>query len=639
MRHLILGTAGHIDHGKTALVQALTGTNTDRLPEEQRRGITIEPGFAHLDLGEFRLGIVDVPGHERFVRQMLSVATAMDITMLVIAADDSINAQTREHLDILKLLRVPQAIVVLTKCDLVDDDWLEMVEAEITEFVAGSMLESQPIVRTSSVTGQGLDQLRQRLVEAAERAAAALSGQPAGPFRMAIDRVFTMAGHGTVVTGSVTSGRARVGDQLEIQPTGHRVRVRGLQSHDAAAEEVARGQRAAINLAGVHHDQVARGDELAEPGFLTPSPIMLAEVRVLANAARPLRDRQIVRLHMGAAETTARVRLCGAVRLEPGATGLAQLILVCPGVAVWGQPIVIRTDSPLATIGGGRIIHPTIRRISKRNAHDLELAARMASPQADERLSAAFYFAPIGRLSPDELGSLAGVSQADERVVELESRGELRRFAVGAAKPILVHRRVIERLERQTIELIKKHHATQPLAAGLSASRIETRLAALADAEVVKRVIESLVDSGQVRRIDEWLALADHGPRLSAGQQRLLDELLAAFLAAGLQPPSENELKTQATHNRQSLAELVQLAVRRGDLVDIGGGILMHRQTVDQARARVIELIQGAGSVSVSDIRQHLNTSRKFVVPLCEYFDRIGVTRRQGDARVLAKPS
>jgi selenocysteine-specific elongation factor len=323
---LILGTAGHIDHGKTTLIKALTGTDTDRLPEEKKRGITIELGFTELDLGTFRLGIVDVPGHERFVRNMLAGATGIDLALLVVAADESVKQQTREHFEILKLLDVPTGVIALTKSDLPDADWLELVEDDVQQLVAESFLADAPIVRVSALTGQGMPELHQALTTAAEQAAAERATRPTGgPFRMAIDRVFSIAGHGTVVTGSVSSGTASVGDELIVEPGAVAVRVRGLQNHDRPVEQVHVGQRAALNLGGIHHDEVQRGQEVATPGHLIPAKLLSVRLQLLPSSPRPLKNRARVRLHLGTAELMASVVLSSSSatrRWRPGGSRL-----------------------------------------------------------------------------------------------------------------------------------------------------------------------------------------------------------------------------------------------------------------------------------------------------------------------------
>ena len=389
---LILGTAGHIDHGKTALIRRLTGTDTDRLPEEKKRGITIELGYAQLELPPYKLGIVDVPGHERFVRNMLSGATGMDMAMLVIAADDSVNQQTREHLDILRLLRLSHGIIVITKCDLVDEDWRELISEEARQLCQGTFLQDAPLVQTSAETGEGFDQLREELLKAAQAVTARYDEQAlAGPFRMAIDRVFTMAGHGTVVTGSVTSGTASLGDSLLLEPGNVEVRVRGLHNHDDEVPQVQRGQRAAVNLAGVHNGDIRRGQELASPGHLHADTLVTARLEMLPQVIRPLKDRAAVRLHLGTAEINCSVKLLDKEKLEPGQEGLVQFYLREPAVSVWGQPFVIRTESPMVTIGGGTILDPAATKLRMIDDEVLKQVQLLDSEDPLERAAAACF--------------------------------------------------------------------------------------------------------------------------------------------------------------------------------------------------------------------------------------------------------
>jgi selenocysteine-specific elongation factor len=341
-RDLILGTAGHIDHGKTSLVKALTGIDCDRLPEEKARGITIDIGFASLDLPPYRLGIVDVPGHERFVKNMLAGATGIDLALLVVAADDSVMPQTREHLEILRLLGLRHGVIALTKCDLADETTRQVVELDVSELVRGTFLEDAPVVFTAAHSGAGIPELKAAIAEACRRVEERPGSQC---FRLAIDRAFVVQGHGTVVTGSVTSGSVRVGDEVEWQPRGERVRVRSLQNHDRPVEEVHRGQRAAINLAGVRHEDVVRGQELAVAGFLLPSKVMTVRLHCLAAMRRPIKHRMPARFHLGTSEVMGTVSLLDCDTVEPGRWGLAQVFLEEPATGTWGQPFVVRESS------------------------------------------------------------------------------------------------------------------------------------------------------------------------------------------------------------------------------------------------------------------------------------------------------
>ncbi len=385
MRDLVLGTAGHIDHGKTALVRALTGVDTDRLPAEKQRGITIDLGFASIDLGEVRMAVVDVPGHERFIRNMVAGATGLDMALLVVAADDSVMPQTREHLEILRLLGLSGGLIALTKCDLADETWLEMVADDVRALVAGSFLEGAEIVRTSATTGMGIDRLKVALKELAD----GLATRPdAGLFRLAIDRSFTVAGHGTVVTGTVSSGSVAVGDELELMPLGKVVRVRGLQRHDHPVSSLGRGVRAAINLSGVHHSEVARGNELGSPGYLAAARVVSVELRASANAPRPIRHRARYKVHLGTTETTATIGLLDGREVEPGESAFAQLFLAGPIVAVHGEPFVLREESPPATLGGGLVLQPLSRRFRRRDTVAIDRLRRLAGSDATARVTA-----------------------------------------------------------------------------------------------------------------------------------------------------------------------------------------------------------------------------------------------------------
>ena len=385
MRDLILGTAGHIDHGKTALVRMLTGINTDRLPEEKQRGITIDLGFAALELGSARLAIVDVPGHERFIRNMLAGATGVDLALLVVAADDGVMPQTREHLQILSLLGLAGGLIVLTKCDAADPSWTDLVEQDVRELVHGTFLASADLVRCSATTGQGIDELRQAL----ERLVDQCPDRPdAGPFRMAIDRTFTRPGFGAVVTGTVVSGRAAVGDELEWLPRGQLLRVRGLHRHDHPSEWVGRGMRAAINLVGARHSEIVRGQELATPGYLRPTRVLGVEIAASHTAARPLKHRARYRLHLGTAEVLATLTLLSQNRLDPGESSIGQLLTNADVVAVWGQPFILREESAATTLGGGRIVQPAGPRVRRRDAVAVARLGRFASPGAETRLLA-----------------------------------------------------------------------------------------------------------------------------------------------------------------------------------------------------------------------------------------------------------
>lgn len=637
---LILGTAGHIDHGKTSLIRALTGVDTDRLPEEKRRGITIELGFAELVVGDFRLGIVDVPGHERFVRNMLCGATGMDLALLVVAADDSVKPQTREHLDILRLLDLKAGVIALTKSDLVNREWIELVADEVRELVSGTFLEGAPLVRTSVTTGEGFDELRTELANAAQKAVAGDRAKlPHGPFRMAIDRTFTIAGHGTVVTGSASSGQCRIGDELVIEPGGLHVRVRGLQNHDRPVESLHRGQRAAINLAGVHHDEIQRGQELCSPGHLRPSKLLTVSLSVLESAIRPLKDRTRVKLHVGTAELAASVRLLNNESLNPGESGPAQIFLRSPAVTVWNQPFVIRCESPPATIGGGRVLDPDAERIRKADSDTLAMIEKLSSSHSMERASAALFFAGLRPWQPADLARTAGIDSGNQVSEQLLARGDLRQIQVTPTRKVRLHRLVLSRLYGRIEAALKKLHELFPLRLSHDRAALATGFQYLAEEAILDAALQDMARAGRILLSERGITLAGYGPKLTPGEQKLMTQLVEAIRAAGLQPPSVKECQQQALKNQNAVPQLLGLAAANGDLVQVAADFYLHCDVDQRAREELRQQLAKGHGLTVSEIREILNTSRKYAVPYCEYLDRVGFTQRRGDMRVLAQDS
>lgn len=631
--NLILGTAGHIDHGKTSLIGALTGTNTDRLPEEKKRGITIELGYAHLELPPYRLGIVDVPGHEKFVRQMLAGATGMDMVLLVVAGNDSIKQQTTEHLDILRMLDLSSGVIALTKCDLCDPDWLELVEDEIRQLVSDTFLRDAKIVRTSSKTGEGLEELKQALMEAAEIAANAQAANIAdGPFRMAIDRSFSITGHGTVVTGSVNSGRLKVGDQLVIQPGEIEVRVRGVQNHDSASESVERGQRAAINLAGVHHDQIERGHELATRGHLMPSSLMTVQLHLLPSMSKPLKDRTRVRFHIGTAELFSNVRLLGSDELQPGDRCFAQVFLNEPAVATWHQPFVLRMESPVETIAGGTVLVPNASRIKKPTQCDMDYLVDLAGDDELKRASASVYFCSDLAWNKSRLSREAGVADIDATYQQLRERGDLIELSLSQTRTATIHRERFSELGKRVIKTLERMHAASPLRFNHPRTAIDVEFAYLKQPELLALVIDHLKQEKKVVANIHTIGLVGYGPKLSKGQKLLLDELIQLVRNSGIEPPTIEDLVKSAKKNKESVAELMELATENGDFVKITGGFYMHSQVMDEIKSKLSEGISDPG-MTMSDIRQLLGTSRKYAIPILEHLDESGFTIRDGDLR------
>ena len=637
-RDLILGTAGHIDHGKTSLVKALTGIDTDRLPEEKARGITIDIGFAHLDLGDYRLGIVDVPGHERFVKNMLAGATGFDLAMLIVAADDSVMPQTREHLEILRLLGLRHGVIALTKADLVDETTREVVALEIRELVKGSFLESALIVPTSAVTGLGIADLK-AAIAAACRAVAAREATEW--FRTAVDRAFVVQGHGTVVTGSVTSGVVRVGDELTWHKgdgTAEPVRVRGLNNHGRPVEEVRRGQRAAINLAGVSHEAVRRGQELATPGYLAPGKVLSVRLHALADQRRAIKHRLPVRLHIGTAEVMATVSVLDFDQVDPGKWAIAQLFPDEPVTAVWGQPFVVRDSSAEHTLGGGQVLQPNAVKLRRRHLESLERLERLWSDDPAVRAEAAGWFAGFHGFRADELVRTAGLAPdaAEATVRQLVAAGTFVELTLPPNRRLLIHAGRVAELEERILTALGVLHEQNPLMTNHDRQKTLARLDYVGDESLLQAVTDRLIKTRKVVGDAKRFARADFKPKLSANQRKLKDKIVESHREAGFAPPEPGSFANQAAGNASALKDIFEVAVAEGHLVRVTDEIFLHADADAAMRRAVTDRIRDGPGATVAEIRDLLGTTRKYAVPLCEYLDRVGLTKRNGDLRVLA---
>jgi len=633
-RDLILGTAGHIDHGKTSLVKALTGIDCDRLPEEKARGITIDIGFARLDLGDFRLGIVDVPGHERFIKNMLAGATGIDLVVLIVATDDSVMPQTREHLEILRLLGLRHGLIALTKCDLVDETTREVVELEVRELVQGTFLENAPLLRTSAHTGEGIPELKAALADLC-RHVEERTGEEW--FRMSIDRSFIVQGHGTVVTGSVTSGRLRVGDEVEWQPRGERVRVRSLQNHDQGVEEVHRGMRAAINLAGVHNEDVVRGQEVATPGYLVPSRTLTVRLHCLADVKRPIKHRAPVRFHVGTAEVMGTVSLLDSDAVQPGAWALAQVFLDEPVTAVWGQPFVIRGSSATQTLGGGQVLQPVAKKVRRRHLEMQERIEKLWSGGADERALAVAWFGDFSGFTAADLvrGANVGPDQAPAVIERLKGQKALVDVALGSGRHLLLHADMIKELDERILTALGRLHEQFPLMTTHDRQKVQSQLDYVGDDTLVHAAVDRLIAqkrlAGDLRRV----ARTDFKPKLSANLRKLKDKVVAEYQQARFTPPEPSSFAGAAGGNAANLRDLFDVCVAEGYLVHVAGDLYLHGEAEAEMRRLVTEKLSDGPGMTVAEIRDLLGTTRKFAVPLCEYLDRAGVTKRAGDLRVL----
>ena len=623
----VISLAGHIDHGKSALVQALTGAKTDRLPEEKRRGITIDLGFSHFESGGCRFALIDVPGHEKFVHTMVAGASGVDAALLVVAADDSVMPQTREHLALLELLGVQNGIVALTKCDLADNEQLELVELEIAELIAGTFLETAPWIRVSTRTMHGIAELKNALIAAAKSSPLRPTGD--SRFRLSIDRAFSPAGQGAVVTGTVSRGTAHVGDTLHLLPYATSVRIRRLQSQGADVEYVAAGERAAINLVGIKAADIRRGDELTTPDAFEPARRHLVELRVLADAGAGLKHRQFVRVHIGANQATAQI-LMGQRDVAPGQSAFAVLRCATPIVAEYGQPFVLRQLSPARTIGGGKIIAPALRPIDKLTPC-LTAAAGLASSDADSRVKPHVELRREVTLNAaSEFWIGLDPKQCEAPVQRLIKEKDIVRTA--GTQPILVTAPRFEQLKQRLLrscqsEVEKRRPAPQvPLSVVLSA------MSRHASPPVLESLLETMSARGELLRRGDRVGLPS-GPELTNRQRSLLKTVLAAIEGAGATPPTLKELAEQHKCALKDLELLVQVPVEQGILIRVSPLLAINRDALEALRQSLAEHFQKHPTGTVSEIRELWKMTRKHTVPILEFFDQRQITSRSGDSR------
>ncbi|TDA70646.1 MAG: selenocysteine-specific translation elongation factor [Clostridia bacterium] len=627
---IIVGTAGHVDHGKTVLVRALTGVDTDRLREEKERGISIELGFAPLTLPSGRtLGLVDVPGHERFIRQMLAGAGGMDLVMWVVAADEGVMPQTREHLDIINLLRVKRGVLVLTKVDLVDGDWLDLVEEEVREAVAGTVLEHAPLVRVSAVTGQGIDDLREIL----DREAAATPPKEAGGLaRLPVDRVFKVAGFGTVVTGTLWSGRLKVGQNVALMPQGLITRVRGLQVHGRGVEEGVAGQRVAVNLAGVEVGQLERGCVVTEPGAFAPTTRLDAELYLLPTA-RALAHRTRVRLYLGTAEAFGRVLLLDRDEMAPGETAFVQLVLEETVVAARGDRFVLRSYSPMTTIGGGEVVEARVRRHKRYRPEVLASLAvrRQGDPAALVRETLAAAAAPV---SWPELAERAGIQEPDlrELLPQLVAAGQAEVLEAEGTR-LAVAADLMRQWEARLRQALADYHRQYPLRPGLPRESLRSRLFSRLEGRQFLACLSHWEREGRIKTDGAFVFLADFSPRPAPEEEPWLAGVREAYRAGWQQPPDWHEVTVGLPAEKAE--ELLAYLVRQGDLVKVAEDLYFHREAVEAAQEQIAAYIRQHGGILLGEARDLLASSRKYILPLLEYFDRIKFTKRVGDKRIL----
>jgi len=634
---IIVGTAGHIDHGKTALVKALTGVDADRLPEEKQRGITIDLGFAEMHSGDTRIGFVDVPGHERFVKNMLAGASGIDLVLLVIAADEGVMPQTREHFDICRLLRIQNGVIALTKIDLADADTRELARLDVAELVRGSFLENAPVIEVSSRTSEGVDELRRELIRAAE---SIRRGTDIYEARLPVDRSFSVKGFGAVVTGTLASAEIAEGVELELLPPGRSLRVRGVQTYGAEVKTAHAGQRTAVNLGGISHDEISRGMVLTASDALTVTQVFDAEGEILVDAPRPLRSRQRVRVHIGTSEVLARVTILDSESvIEPGARGFVQLRLESPVAAAAGDRFIIRTYSPQRTIAGGRILD--------------------ASPTRHRRIDLEKVVTSLASIS----GALAGSGNLAETLIDLAGdrgvhlanlrrrtgiRTAVLRELIGNAiedgkvidaDGVLISKTAFEDLRTRMLGAIKQHHEREKLARGMSRETVREQLFRHTDPVLFRSVAASLVAGKEIVIDQDVFKLASHEARLSPDELRIFEELRKIYTDAGLEVPKlDDALQTAIAGTRldtRSARKVFQLFIDNGELVAVTPEFYFRSEVLNDLVANIRRTVAASGDpmIDVAKFKDIAGISRKYAIPLLEYFDRTRLTRRVGDKR------
>ena len=633
MKQIILGTAGHIDHGKTALIKALTGINTDRLKEEKRRGITIELGFAFLDLpGGQRLGIVDVPGHEKFVKNMVAGATGIDIVAMVIAADEGVMPQTREHMEICTLLNVRHGLVVLTKTDLVDEEWLELVIEDIRDFVDGTFLEEAPIVPVSSVTGAGISEFIKTLDE--------LSGQlpgrpPSSLFRLPVDRVFTMKGFGTVITGTLISGQVQVGDTVMLYPSGISSKVRGLQVHNQSVVKAEAGMRTAINFQGLEKAAVNRGDVLSNPGALKPSYMIDVSMNYLGSNKKPLKNRTQVRFHTGTSEVLGIVVLIDKEELPPGETALAQMRLDSPVTVIKDDHFVIRSYSPVRTIGGGNVLNPIPQKHKRFRSDVIDGLTGLMTHDSEEIIS----------YHVEESG-YQGIAYADLKIMTSLHEKQLQQILQNLLSKRLIiladrenqtyiHQTSFETFKAETNKYLSGFHKANPLKPGMSKEELKSKFPSVLNSRLFNLMLNQMIKDKAIVSEDNSVRLASHKVSLALDQADIRDKVLKAYQETGLTPPYFKELKQTFKIEESLSKDVIALLMDQGLIVKAKEDLYFYADAVKALQEKLVEFLKTHGEMSTPQFKEMTGVTRKYLIPLIEYFDAQNVTIRIGDVRKL----
>lgn len=632
-QHAIIGTAGHIDHGKTALVKALTGLDVDTLAEEKRRGITIELGFAFMDAPELERQVVfiDVPGHEKLVKTMVAGASNLDMAMLVVAADEGVSVQTIEHFEILQLFGIPGGLVALTKADLVDEHRIEQVTQDVRNLTAETFLEGAPILPVSSVTGQGVEELKAAIVDLA---ADVRKRSDSGVFRMPIDRVFTMHGFGTVIAGTILSGTARVGDRIEILPEGIQTKIRGLQVHSRTVDHSTIGMRTAINIQDVKKEDLRRGQCACVPGSVTPTSRVDVKLRVLKSAGEDVKNRIRVRFHVGTDEVMGRVVLLGMDALAPGQVGLAQLVLESPTVAVTGDQFVIRSFAAMNTLGGGAILDAHAVPHKRSDETVVETLGKLEGGVAEAVEHALEKSGPVA-MGLGELAAAAGRSESEVAGV-LQSLTDSGRV-VALPKSGYLHVSQYDKLADRMIGIIEDYYSKNPYRVFIPSADLLSRFSKFAERQVYDAILTDLQGRGKLVLRDRKVGVAGREPQWKTGERDLADRIEKIYLDTGYASPSEDELMSELRIAPSFFRNVMTALMDQDRLVRLAERVTYHSTHLKSATDLIVGHIRQHGGITAAELRDEMGLSRKYTIALLEYLDTVQVTKRLGDKRVLGR--
>ena len=635
MKQIILGTAGHIDHGKTSLIKAVTGIETDRLKEEKERGITIELGFASLDLpsGE-HLGIVDVPGHEKFVKNMVAGATGIDIVVMVIAADEGVMPQTREHMEICTLLGVQHGLIAMTKTDMVDEEWLELALEDIREFSQETFLEDSPIIPVSSVTGQGIPDL----VDALDKIAAQIpERRPSNLFRLPIDRVFTMKGFGTVITGSLVSGKVSVGETIMIYPSGITSKVRGIQVHNQSAEVAEVGMRTAINFQGLDKAAVIRGEVLSNPGALVTSYMVDVSFHYLASNQKPLKNRTLVRFHTGTSEVMGYLILLEQEELPPGQTVVVQLRLDSPVAIVKDDRFVVRSYSPVRTIGGGYVLNPAPQKHKRLKPEIIQGLKDLTNNDQDAIISYHIEQAGYSGVSFSHLKIMTNLpdKKLDTQLQHLLSQKLI--IQTDKENRIYIHQSTFDTLKQLFTDHLTEYHSTNPLKAGMPKEELKSKFPLLTDVKLFNQVLNQMIKSNQIVQEENTVRLEGHRVSLGQDQADIRKKIIKTYQDGGLQPPFFREIVKDLEADPKRAQDVLTLLIEEGQIVKTKDDLYFDASAIDMLKAKLVDFLKSNGEMTTPQFKEMTGVSRKFLIPLIEYFDTEKVTLRVGDSRKLRK--